>query len=69
MNKLAARPYSCEDDGCKSCFELERLQSDTARRSEKTNLIVQCKDVETLEEWTKIITTEIANPVIITQNS
>ena len=65
MKKLVARPYSCEEDGCKSCFELERLNSDTARKSEETNLIVQCKDVETLEEWTKIITKEIGNPKIL----
>ena len=61
MNKLAARPYNCKEDGCKMCFELERLHSDTARKSEETHVIVECKDVETMEKWIKIITKEIAD--------
>ena len=61
MNKLAARPYNNKEDGCKTCFELERLHSDTARKSEETHMIVECKDGETLERWIKIITKEIAD--------
>ena len=61
MNKLVARKYPCEFEGCKSCIELERLQTDKTRKSEETHMIVKCKDVETMEKWNKIITKEIAN--------
>ena len=65
------RSYTCEQENCKCCFELERKTApvfntgnsgSVPERSnvEEKHVIIQCKDQETKEKWITTITKEIA---------